>query len=547
MNKFQSKIIFFLYLSFFVIGVLIFKDFGIGLEESFQKASGFYWLTFLFDLINLESLKIISENKYSELYSLNPNLPRVENNPAYGIILDLPIAFFEIIINFEKNAHNIYLKHFFNFFIFFVSSIYFGKILYKRFSNFYVIFFGSIAYFLTPKIFGASFFDGKDLFFLSIFTITIYYFQNYLNKKTLNALFIFSIFSALSTSSRVFGLLIPISFLLILFFELLCKNSIKENLKTAIIYVFSYFVFLFIHWPFLWNFSKNKINFLSGANVKVFFKGNYYDNLILPISYIPKLISISTPIFLIFLFFFGFFLILKRLYFRLIDLDKYNIQRNPFDLWRGKKEQLDFLLILCFGLTLFSYLIFNVKLYSSWRHFLFLHFFIVYFSSSFIFYFSYKLKRKFSYFFYAILFFFNLEMIFKSYILHPFQYNYFNNTISKSKKLLYERDTAHLSRVHALQDIMEDIKNEKKLKVQKIGTASWSPLEDVLFMFPKEDLNKIKLSGTNDLNNADYIYTNYIYELNLNYSSKYKIPKNFNLFKSVYKNDTLMYSIFKKQ
>ena len=547
MHKFQDKIIFFLYISFLIVGISVFKDYGIGLEESFQRASGFYWLASLLDFLNLESLKIIAENKYSELYSLNPNLPRVANNPAYGIILDLPVAFFEIIINFEDNANNIYLKHFFNFFIFFVSSIYFGKILHKRFKNFYVKFFGLIAYFLTPKIFGASFFDGKDLFFLSIFTITIYYFQNYLNKKTLNALLIFSIFSALSTSSRVFGLLIPVSFILIIFFKLLSNDSVKENLKTAIIYTFSYFLFLIIHWPFLWNFSKNKINFLSGANVKVFFQGNYYDNLILPISYIPKLISISTPIFLVFLFLFGFLLILKRLYLRLIDIDKYNIQKHHFDLWRGKKEQLDFFLILCFGLIIFSYLIFNVKLYSSWRHFLFLHFFIAYFSSFFIFYFSYKLKRKISYFFYVLLFFLNLEMIFKSYILHPFQYNYFNNTVSKDKKLLYERDTAHLSRIHALQDIIEDIKNEKKLKIQKIGTASWSPLEDVLFMLPKEDLNKIKLSGTNDLNNADYIYTNYIYELNFEYSSKYKIPKNFALFKSVYKNDTLMYSIFKKQ
>ena len=547
MNKFQSRVIFFLYISFFIVGILIFKDFGIGLEESFQRASGFYWLSLLFDFLNLESLKIIAENKYSELYSLNPNLPRVAKYPAYGIILDLPIAFFEIIINFENNANNIYLKHFFSFFIFFISSIFFGKILYERFSNFYVIFFGLIAYFLTPKIFGASFFDGKDLFFLSIFTITIYYFQYYSNKKTVNALLIFSIFSALSTSSRVFGLFIPVSFLLILFFKLLCKDSVKENLKIAIIYIFSYFVFLFIHWPFLWNFSNNKSNFLQGANVKVFFQGNYYDNLILPISYIPKLISISTPIFLIILFLFGFFLILKRLYLRLVDLDNYNTQRHSFDLWRGKKEQLDFFLLLCFGLTVFSYLIFNVKLYSSWRHFLFLHFFIVYFSSFLIFYFSYKLKRKFSYFFYAILFLLNLEMIFKSYILHPFQYNYFNNTISKDKKLLYEVDTAHLSRIHALRDIIEDIKYEKKLMIQKIGTASWSPLEDVLFMLPKEDLNKIKLSGSNNLSNADYIFTNYIYELNFDYSSKYKIPENFALFKSVYKNDTLMYSIFKKQ
>ena len=85
------------------------------------------------------------------------------------------------------------------------------------------------------------------------------------------------------------------------------------------------------------------------------------------------------------------------------------------------------------------------------------------------------------------------------------------------------------------------------LDLIKIGNASASPLNDTLLMFSDSQIKKIKLIGNDDLQNSDYIYTNYIYEVNIKYNNKYQIPKNFMLYKSVIKNDTLIYSIYKKK
>ena len=63
----------------------------------------------------------------------------------------------------------------------------------------------------------------------------------------------------------------------------------------------------------------------------------------------------------------------------------------------------------------------------------------------------------------------------------------------------------------------------------------------------KTQRNKIVLIGNDNLQNADYIFTNYIYEVNVKFNDKYKIPKNFKLYKSLEKNDTLIYSIYKKK
>ena len=58
--------------------------------------------------------------------------------------------------------------------------------------------------------------------------------------------------------------------------------------------------------------------------------------------------------------------------------------------------------------------------------------------------------------------------------------------------------------------------------------------------------SSIQFVGTN-YKNADYIYTNYIYEINTIYNKKYEIPENFYLYKKFEIDDTRIYSIFKKK
>ena len=138
-------------------------------------------------------------------------------------------------------------------------------------------------------------------------------------------------------------------------------------------------------------------------------------------------------------------------------------------------------------------------------------------------------------------------MIAKLYIYHPYQYNYFNNILSKDKKLNYEIDTSHLSRIDAINDVLKYIDLNDKNTITKLGSASWSPLEDLKYVFSKNELKKILFTGTSDLENADFIYTNFMYELDPKFNKKYQIPKNFYLYKSVIKDGTLIYSLYKKK
>lgn len=543
MTKYQIKFLYLFYFILFLTSFFIFKDFGLGIEENFQRASGFYWLKQITGFFNLEYITSIADSKYNQLYGANSNLPKANEYNSYGVVFDLPTAILEIILNFKNSANNIYLRHFFSFFIFLVSGISFTAILIKRFHNSSTIIFGTLTYLLTPKIFGASFFDGKDLFFLSIFTISLYFYIKFENKKNFFNLILFSFFCALATSSRIFGLIIPITFISIYALLILNNFKNKENYRTILIFLFFFIFFLFLSWPYLWgNLSTGTF---SGFNLKVFFNGEFYNNKTLPISYIPKLILITTPSYLIIFFLVGFFLILKRFFKRTSNIT--DSSKQPYqDFWRGENEKIDIFFLFSFIQIIIIYLSINGNLYSSWRHFFFIHFFLVYFFSYCcdFFFIHFKKNNKILLALKFVLSLFVIEIIYKLYLYHPYQYLYFNNFISKENKLKFEIDTPHLSRADALKYIISDAKNKETIFV---GTASFSPLGDVRFLLNENDNKKIILLGVDDLSKSDYIYTNYIYEINTNYNTKYQIPANFYLYKTLTKDNTLIYSIYKKK
>ena len=67
----------------------------------------------------------------------------------------------------------------------------------------------------------------------------------------------------------------------------------------------------------------------------------------------------------------------------------------------------------------------------------------------------------------------------------------------------------------------------------------------ISLIFPNNNQN-IKFIGTANKEKADYIYSNYFYEIDSRYNKKYNIPNNFYLFKSLYIDGIKVYSIYKK-
>ena len=539
--KYFSLIFFIIY---FFIGLLIFKDYGITTDEEFQRFSGFYWLKYVLSFTTFDELKLLVDTKFNSISGFT--LPNPTDFPFYGVVFDLPLAFLETVMQVNQSKNYFLLRHYFNFIIFFISSIYFFFILKNRFNNNLISNLGLMFYVGSPRIFGDSFFNNKDLVFLSLITIALFYCFKLLKNFNYKNIIIFSIFSAIATGSRIIGIFLPISVLTILFFDILDKKIEKKYIFKILILVISYFVLTVLLWPYLWsdplsNFVKAFTIFSNYIiDIQFLFDGNFVSSKSLPYSYLPIWFSISTPIITQLLFVTGYLFYIKVFFNRLTNIEKSNYN----NLWNDQYEKKDFFIFFNLTVILIYLIMSKAVLYNGWRQVYFLNVFIIYFA-------SYGIKslvenvtfvKKFSKYFYFLIAFSLILIFYSIYKYHPYQSLYFNNLSKNNAQTKFEVDYWGLSGKRFLNDIVQIKKNEKI----NIGVASWIPLERSLALFDKTLKDKINIVGQ-DYENADYIFSNNITEVNSTINKKYQIPKNFKKIGEFVIEKTLIYEVYKKE
>lgn len=553
MNNLSNKFLIFLksnfyklfFFSYFCTGIIIFKDYGISVDEEFHRFSGFYWLNYLLSFFNFKILNNLVSFKLSEINGFT--LPNPKDYPFYGVAFDLPLALIETIFNFKTYKDIFYLRHFANFLIFFVSSIYFYKILSNRFKNNFIIFCGLFFYIISPRIFGHSFYNNKDIILLSFVTISIFYYFKTIDNFNLKNILFFSLFSALSCSTRVVAIFIPLSFLLFYFFSLLNKKIIKDQTLKIIFYIIFFIFFTILTWPYLWsNPINNFINSIKvfskySLTIQMLFNGHYIHSNILPLIYLPVWIFITTPIINLIFFLFAFFYYLKRSFFRMINIKPVSIYE---DFWRGNKEKKDFFIFFNFFIVFIYLTLSDVTLYTGWRQVYFLHFFLAYMSTFGLYLFlNFTKNRKIKFITYALVAIFLFSNIATLIRFHPYQSLYFNSILNEKQKNLFEVDYWGLSGVKFLKKILTLEKNNNN-KIN-VATASFLPLERSIKLLDENETLRINIVGQ-EYNKAEYIFDANISEVNKFLNKKYDIPKNFKKIDEFKIDNIIIYKIYKK-
>ena len=540
-NKTTRKITFLLFLSYFLIGLFTFKDYGISIDEEHHRFAGFYWLNYVLDFTSFDELKRLVENKLNQIGGFTVISPA--DHPYYGVVFDLPVAFLEVIFGINDPKNYFHLKHLLNFILFFIGSIFFYKLLLDRFESYNISLIGTLFFVISPRIYGSSFFNNKDIIFLALVTITLYYSFKSIEKMNNKNLLIFAIFAALSTAHRILGIFLPISFIV---FYILSNNKNLKNLFSIIYFIVIYFLFLIIFWPALWN---NPIENLISAfqyfsdhplKIQILFNGEFIYSNFLPYDYIFRWILITTPILYSVLFIFGYIQIFKRFFVRFV-----NIKENKCydDLWRGKNEKKDFFILFNISSIVLYLIIFEIVLYNGWRHTYFINIFIIYIAT----YAFYKIDiyfklKNFKNFHFITVFACLIFLIYKMIIFHPYQNIYFNNLFKKYVSEKFEVDYWGLSGKKSLEYILSLEKNNNLIN---IATAAYLPLERSVKLLDTKDREKIKVIGQN-FQSSDYLFTNFISEVDKNIDDKYKIPDNFSKINEFILDDIRVYQIFKK-
>ena len=245
-NKFYT---FLFFLVFFLIGIFIFQDYGISIDEDNTRIIGFLSLESVFKIFAPEHIAKINEiiAGQKDVYS------NIDEVPTSGIVFDLPMAFLELAFQLEDSRQYFLFRHFFNFLVFFISVYFFFKLVKKRYNSWLIGILGATFLIISPRIFANSFFNNKDIIFMSLFIINLYLAIDFLEKKNFKSALIFSIISALSINVRILGMVLPtIVFFIYVINILREKKNTKKILKPLIFFLFLTPSFMFIFWPYFW-------------------------------------------------------------------------------------------------------------------------------------------------------------------------------------------------------------------------------------------------------------------------------------------------------
>ena len=544
-NKKHSKIyIAAIFILYFFAGLSIVKDFGLSIDEPFHRTIGYYWylniaekISYDYELINLLRSKF--ENMHWAKDLVNGQYLQ------YGVFFDVLAAAIEEFLGIDKTRDAFFIKHILTFIIFFISSIFFYNIILERFKNKNFAILITFFYVTSPRIFAESFYNCKDIVFMSFCVYSLFFCLRSLDKiKALNIIF-FTLFAALATDIRIMGVLLFFMYLMFLIINSLEeKYYFKKNYKFFVILFILYPFFVFLFWPYLWgnplqNFIFAFKSFSNYAwNGHILYLGEFVKSNNLPWHYIPVWIFISTPVIFIIFFLIGFLKTFVLFFKNFVNTSK------TTSLWSNINEKKDFFIIFFFLIPIILVILLNSTLYGGWRHVYFIYPSFVYLIAiglGYIFDLKFKIfyKKILSTIIFCALLFNTFNLI----KFHPYQNTYFNSFIEKKANKLFEVDYWGLGNLEALRHI---IQKEAVNQVISIRTASFTPLNYSTLMMSNKNKKLLSINGTVDLN-QDFIFTNYIYENDPRYEKKYLISNDYDKFFMLKRGNIIINQIYKKK
>ena len=179
---------------FAVVGLLVFDDYGIAIDEEFQRNNG----NASFDYI---------------LGSEDALAPPGDVNRYYGVAFELSLIAAERILGLE-DSRAIYLsRHLIAHAFFLIGGFFAWLLAYRLFGNRPVALFAMLVFLLHPRIYAHSFFNTKDLPFLTMFMVALYLTHRAFRRDSVWAFALCGAGAALLANIRIMGVMLPLAVL----------------------------------------------------------------------------------------------------------------------------------------------------------------------------------------------------------------------------------------------------------------------------------------------------------------------------------------------
>ncbi|MEW6041907.1 MAG: glycosyltransferase family 39 protein [Elusimicrobiota bacterium] len=460
-----------------MLGVSIFDSYGIGWDEINERACG----NLIFNYLTSNDKTYLSHlNRY--------------HGPAFEMLL----TGIEKIAGLGSNFRAIFaVRHFITFLAFFTGIVFFYLLLEKKFNNWKISLLGCVFLIYTPRIFADSFYNSRDIPFLSVFIISIYTLVRFLENKSIINAILHAIASAFLFDIRIAGAIVPALTIIFTILDLINakqKEKLTPRIRNLFLYLFLFLCLMILFWPILWKapFLHLKNAFERMAHYPfafgVFFMGKSFQADSLPFYYLPVWIMATVPVAYLMLFVFGIWNALKSL------------SRSGF----YQNNKIDIIAFLWLIIPIVNVIALKPVLYDGWRHLFFVYPAMIIWTMTGLKYLFDNVKnilyRSFITGIIIIEFLHTAGFMFRN---HPHQNVYFN-VIARTGRVEnnFELDYWGLSYRQALEYLLKTNPG----KPIKIFTENWPGYANSYILREKD---RARLVYVKDMQHADYFLTNF--------------------------------------
>ena len=249
-NRRQVVSIFFL--AWILIGLCLYQQYGISLDERVERQNGMVSLIHIGDQLGISAIQNNASLDTFRHFNLETYHDRI-----FGVFFSVTSAFFErVVFNIGDgwNEQAIFqFRHLETFLICVLGGYALFRLSERRFGDWRIGLLTLSFFILSPRFFGESFYNNKDLIFLSFFFISLNASLALLTKPTWLWAIGAGIAAGITVDIRVSGFILPaITLTLLLLQWLQGQIRLKKLLATIIIYLISLFTIVIAFWPWLW-------------------------------------------------------------------------------------------------------------------------------------------------------------------------------------------------------------------------------------------------------------------------------------------------------
>ena len=338
--------------AFLLVGAAIVGDYGPGWDTPDQRNIAGWNLAYIMGDTN------------------RPNSLAAPHDRFYGVAFELPLLLLERGLGLEDSRGGYLLRHLVTHGFFLVGGWCCALLVYRMSRSRGVALVALLLFVVQPRLYAHSFFNSKDIPFLSMFMVTLYVTHRAFRTETVGAFVLCGVSVGVLTNLRIMGVMLYPAVLALRGLDLGQASRRGEERKHVLMTGAAFALagpgMLYALSPYLW---ANPVEFVTAwqdladrmqETALRLFQGRV-DSHHLPYHYIPVWMGISTPPVTLLCGVLGVIGVGWRSF------------REPRAAWGNTDLRFGLLLVACLTLPVLAIIALGSTLFDTWRHVYFLH------------------------------------------------------------------------------------------------------------------------------------------------------------------------------